>query len=60
MPRGVYSFCLLCVCLCVCVSVSQHLFFVKDFSRTTFPRNLKYGINDEYDELYCGKEKKEL
>ena len=43
----VYSFYLFCVC--VCLSVSQHLFCVKDFSRTTIPRILKFCTHDKYD-----------
>ena len=40
--------------------VSKHLFCVKDFSRTTLPRILKYSTHDKYDWLYCGTEKKGL
>ena len=27
--------------------------FVKDFSGTALPRNLKFGTNIRYDKLYC-------
>ena len=29
--------------------VSKHLFCVKDFSRTTIPRILKFSTHDKYD-----------
>ena len=40
------------MCVCVCVS----FFFVKDFSRTTEPRILKFGTNVGYNLLYCVRE----
>ena len=32
------------------------LFSVKEFSRTSLPRILKFGTNIEYDLLYCARE----
>ena len=36
----------------VCLSVCK-LYFVKDFSATTWVRNLKFGTKLHSDELYC-------
>ena len=40
------------VCLSVCLSVCK-LFFVIDFSATTWVRVLKFGTKLDSDELYC-------
>ena len=45
------------VTMFVCVGFMCKLFFfVKDFSGTTEPRILKFGINVEYSLLYCVRE----
>ena len=41
----------MCVCLLVCLSVN--FFFVKDFTATTWVRNLKFETKLYSDELYC-------
>ena len=35
--------------------MSKHLFCVKDFSRTTIPRILKFSTHDKYDSCIVGK-----
>ena len=35
--------------------MSKHLFCVKDFSRTTVPRNLKFSTHDKSDSCIVGK-----
>ena len=35
------------------VSLSVNFFFVKDFSATTWVRNLKFGTKLDSDKLYC-------
>ena len=42
----------LSVCLSVCLFVCKLLFFVKDFSATTWVRILKFGTKLDSDELY--------
>ena len=50
-----YPFCSnVYVCLCV------NFFSIKDFSRTTAPRILKFGTGIGYDLLYCLIEKLHL
>ena len=46
-------------CLSACGSVCK-LSSVKDFSGTTLPRILKFGIYIEYDMLYCVRENQHL
>ena len=43
------------VCVFVCVCVFK-LFFVKNFSGTTEPRILKFGMNVGFNLLYCVRE----
>ena len=38
-----FPFVVLSICVC------KHLFCVKDFSRTTIPRILKFSTHDKYD-----------
>ena len=35
--------------------MSKHLFCIKDFSRTTLPRILKFSTHDKYDSCIVGK-----
>ena len=53
MYRGYIVF-VFSVIVCVCVFVN--FFFVKDFSGTTAPRILKFGVNVVYDLSYCVRE----
>ena len=41
------------VIMFVCLFVSVNIFFVKDFSATTWVRILKFGTKLDSDELYC-------
>ena len=35
--------------------MSKHLFCIKDFSRTTLPRILKFSTHDKHDSCIVGK-----
>ena len=47
--KGAVGFRVISLCCSGYLCVSKHLFGVKDFSRTTTPRNLKLSTHDKYD-----------